>query len=146
MLKIVLSSHLPVQTLTVVTKILRPPRRIDGDVREQFQIAFCAVAAHDGIGRRLTQQRIPANLVVLALFIGSILRWFAMMATSTTATAAISSVMPKIGLCIGIPFLLLEQQQVRSTLLKDLELGYRRIDCASALSSISTKMSLMEMS
>ena len=79
------------------------------------------------LGRTVTRQRIPASLVVLALFIGSSLRWFTMMATSTTAAAAaISSVMPK----IGLGTLLLERQQVRSTLLQALELGYRRIDCA----------------
>ena len=50
-------------------------------------IAFCWLLMV--LGRTVTRQRIPASLVVLALFIGSSLRWFTMMATSTTAAAAV---------------------------------------------------------
>lgn len=65
------------------------------------------------------------SLVFLSLFVSSAFGWFAQMATFTKM-APVKVVMPK----IGLGTFLLDREKVRSTILKALELGYRRIDCA----------------
>lgn len=65
------------------------------------------------------------SLVFLSLFVSSAFGWFAQMATFTKI-APVKVVMPR----IGLGTFLLDREKVRSTILKALELGYRRIDCA----------------
>ena len=66
------------------------------------------------------------SVVFLSLFLSSAFGWFAEMASIIGAGPAISVAMPK----IGLGTYMLSRHDVRSTILKALELGYRRIDCA----------------
>jgi alcohol dehydrogenase (NADP+) len=78
----------------------------------------------------------PTNLVLfcmfllsgifLSLFLSSTFGWFADMASYIRKGPPIHVTMPK----IGLGTYMLSKESIKSTILKALEIGYRRIDCA----------------